>query len=124
VINYDFVNAVENAAHPENLRSYEHRIYEKLSFGEKNAVQAFELAADLGILPRDINAIIRRMRKKGIYICSSQLGYFLPENPEELKMFIENQDTLRAKIKYNLVPMREFYLDYLANHDEGKEGAN
>ena len=84
MINYDFVNAVENAAHPENLRSYEHRIYEKLSFGEKNAVQAFELAADLGILPRDINAIIRRMRKKGIYICSSQLGYFLPENPEEL----------------------------------------
>lgn len=55
--------------------------------GKGNAISARELAAKLGITERVLRDIITEERVRGVVICSSVAGYYLPENREEIRDF-------------------------------------
>lgn len=55
-----------------------------LPVGEHNAVHASELAARLGLRThRALRAHIAAARRRGVLVCSSSAGYFLPESAAE-----------------------------------------
>lgn len=51
--------------------------------GKSNAISARELAAKIGVSDR----VLRDIRVKGIVICSSSAGYYLPANKDEIREF-------------------------------------
>lgn len=58
-----------------------------LPTGKNNAISARELAAKLGVSDRVLRDIVTGDRVKGIVICSSSAGYYLPASKDEIKEF-------------------------------------
>lgn len=67
-----------------------------LPTGKNNAISARELAAKLGVSDRVLRDIVTGDRVKGIVICSSSAGYYLPASKDEIKEFCSFMDK-RAK---------------------------
>ena len=56
-----------------------------LGTGEENAVHAAELAGLLGVkTARGVRQIVNAARRRGVPVCSSDAGYFLPATAAEL----------------------------------------
>ena len=55
--------------------------------GEENAVSMRQLSDLLGFTPRHIRACIESARREGNVICSSDAGYYIPVNDDELRSF-------------------------------------
>lgn len=58
-----------------------------LPTGKSNAISARELAAKIGMSDRVLRDIVTEDRVKGIVICSSSAGYYLPANKDEIRGF-------------------------------------
>lgn len=58
-----------------------------LPTGKSNAISARELAAKIGVSDRVLRDIVTEDRVKGIVICSSSAGYYLPANKDEIREF-------------------------------------
>lgn len=56
---------------------------------ESDAVSMSDLACLLNITSRDLRAVIERMRRDGIGVCSSDSGYWLPVDDEQGQQDIE-----------------------------------
>lgn len=55
--------------------------------GEENAVSMRLLSEVLGMTPRHIRFCIESARREGNVICSSDAGYFVPLDDEELRRY-------------------------------------
>ena len=58
-----------------------------LPTGKRNAISVRELAAKIGVSERVLRDIVTEGRVKGIVICSSSAGYYLPANKDEIREF-------------------------------------
>lgn len=58
-----------------------------LPTGKENAISARELAAKLGVSDRVLRDLVTTDRVKGIVICSSSAGYYLPASKNEIREF-------------------------------------
>jgi hypothetical protein len=92
-------------------------------FGRKNAIKAQDLATYFNISLREINSVVRNLRKEGHLIGSSKerpYGYYLPSNESEVKDYLsafkhELFDMLRT---FNLQRRaQKIYLDNLKQID-------
>ncbi len=63
------------------------RILAVIPRGEENAVSMRFLSGLLGMNPRNIRQLIESARRDGNVICSSDAGYYIPCNDEELRRF-------------------------------------
>ena len=72
-----------------NMRKYWIHV---LPFGEENAIHQKELAKRLNIKPDKLKAEIRAARIRGVEICSTQAGYFLPKDDLERRRFVTMQE--------------------------------
>ena len=59
-----------------------------LPTGMSNAISARELAAKIGVSDRVLRDIVTEDRVKGIVICSSSAGYYLPANKMKSESFV------------------------------------
>lgn len=59
--------------------------------GEQNAIHLEELAGRMGVNPITAKKRIRRARIKGVEICSSRNGYFLPVDEAERRRYVHMQ---------------------------------
>lgn len=58
-----------------------------LPTGKLNAISARDLAVKLGVSDRVLMDIVTAERVKGVVICSSSAGYYLPDNRDEIREF-------------------------------------
>lgn len=58
-----------------------------LPTGKLNAISARDLAVKLGVSDRVLRDIVTAERVKGVVICSSSVGYYLPGNRDEIREF-------------------------------------
>ena len=58
-----------------------------LPTGKLNAISARDLAVKLGVSDRVLRDIVTAERVKGVVICSSSAGYYLPGNRDEIREF-------------------------------------
>lgn len=65
-----------------------YRLLKMLRRGEENGIHARELAAALGIEPRDIRLLIALARQDKILIISGNHGYALPSSRSEVIRFV------------------------------------
>lgn len=70
--------------------------------GEDNAVKSAVLEELTGLTSRDVKRCIEDLRRKGVVICSSNSGYFYPDNETELRQFISKETNRAQSIKETL----------------------
>lgn len=85
-----------NKTEKKKVKEQHTEVNSLLNRGEENAVTARDLAAITGHSVREITAQIARERQAGAVILSSNKGYFLPSNTQELLHFVRTMDS-RAK---------------------------
>lgn len=77
-----------------------------LGTGEQNATTSRQIKRAFGISERDLRKIVERCRRSGVYILSSENGYFFPANRDELQRFIRRESRrIRSQIT-TLSPMK------------------
>ncbi|MBE7011318.1 MAG: hypothetical protein E7415_01435 [Ruminococcaceae bacterium] len=82
-------------------------ILNMLETGEKNAVHLKAIINRTELKNREARKCIEQLRRSGFVIVSNSNGYFIPETPEELQKYI-NQETHRAKsVFYTLKNARQ-----------------
>lgn len=86
----------------------EQLILNTLSRGQENAITARELAGMLGIESRTVTQLIHSLRVHGVFICSCDRGYFLPESREDLIEFVETMKSRRHQIWLAAAPAEAF----------------
>lgn len=59
--------------------------------GEKNAISAAELSKLNGRSTRFNRQSVLILRKSGVPVCSTERGYYLPENDSETRAYIHSQ---------------------------------
>ena len=55
--------------------------------GKANGIKRKEIAKHFNISVREVSASIEQLRRAGLFIASSNAGYYLPANTEELEEF-------------------------------------
>ena len=85
-----------------------------IPYGAGNAVSQKTLAQCLKCDERDVRQIIQNARIDGVPICSTQRGYFLSDDPEEVsecyKFFYQRHNTngkVLETIRKHLISIRE-----------------
>ena len=64
------------------------KISDFLSNGEGQAVSLDELSLSTGLPERAVKAEVLRSRMNGELILSSERGYFLPADPDEIRRYV------------------------------------
>ena len=77
-----------------------------LGIGEENAITSRQIQKAFGISQRDLRKIVERCRRNGVYILSSDNGYFFPANKEELQRFIKRENRRIKSQCVTLSPMK------------------
>ena len=65
------------------------KISDFLSNGEGQAVSLDELSLSTGLPERAVKAEVLRSRMNGELILSSERGYFLPADPDEIRRYVK-----------------------------------
>ena len=86
----------------------EQLILNTLSRGQENAITTRELAGMLGVEPRTVTQLIHDLRVHGVFICSCDRGYFLPESRADLIEFVETMKSRRHQIWLAAAPAEAF----------------
>lgn len=74
--------------------------------GEKAAVTSKQIKQSFGLTERELRKIVEKSRRSGVYILSSDNGYFFPANKDELQRFIRRESRrIRSQIT-TLSPMK------------------
>lgn len=86
--------------------------------GKINSVSMTELARILNADPREVRALVHKERKNGIPICSDcRGGYYLPENPDEAKIYFRQQTARIHSAQAALNGVKK----YLRKHKENQK---
>lgn len=80
------------------------RITVALSEGESNAVSLFELIRISGLDNRSTRLLIEQLRREGFVICSSERGYYLPADADELRRYVSKERRRADSITETLAP--------------------
>lgn len=67
------------------------KISDFLTNGERDAVSLESLAAFTGLPERAVKAEVLRSRLNGELILSSENGYFLPSDPDEIRVYVRKR---------------------------------
>lgn len=78
------------------------KICSALRTGENNAVSLAEMCSISGLDNRHTRLIIEDLRRKGTVICSSDKGYFYPENASELGRYVRKEKSRSNSIDLTL----------------------
>ncbi len=76
--------------------------------GRQNAIPRAELAASLGMNDRTVRACIEVARRDGHFIISSNDGYYLATEPEEVERQYRIDHARALAILARLTPMRRY----------------
>ena len=96
----------ESAKNLFNENSVTAQVLAVLGTGEQNATTSRQIKRAFGISERDLRKIVEKCRRSGVYILSSDNGYFFPANKEELQRFIGRESRrIRSQIT-TLSPMK------------------
>ena len=86
--------------------------------GKTNSISMTELSITLGSDPREVRALVNKARKNGIPICSDcRGGYYLPESPNEAKIYFRQQTARINSAKAALNGVK----NYLQQHRKEEE---
>lgn len=91
-----------------------------LGTGEQNATTSRQIKRAFGISERDLRKIVEKSRRNGVYILSSNAGYFYPANKGELEEFIRRESRRIKSQCVTLSPMKR-YLKRLGGDFYGNE---
>lgn len=80
------------------------RIAAALSEGENSAVSLFELIRISGLDNRSTRLLIEQLRREGFVICSSERGYYLPADADELRRYVSKERRRADSITETLAP--------------------
>lgn len=87
------------------------KISDFLSSGESQAVSLDELSLSTGLKEAAVKAEILRARIAGELILSSQAGYYLPNEPDEIRQYVRQRQaylrTAHAALRPFLQAMRK-----------------
>lgn len=90
------------------MKNTKEMIFDFLQRGRKNAITTRELAGMLGVEPRTVTQLIHDLRVHGVFICSCDRGYFLPESRADLIEFVETMKSRRHQIWLAAAPAEAF----------------
>ncbi len=76
--------------------------------GEKAAVTSKQIKQSFGLTERELRKIIEKSRRSGIYILSSENGYFFPACIDEVKAFIKRENARIRSQCITLSPMKRY----------------
>lgn len=60
--------------------------------GEKAAVTSKQIKQSFGLTERELRKIVEKCRRSGIYILSSDSGYYFPSCIDEVKAFVRREN--------------------------------
>lgn len=83
--------------------------------GEKAAVTSKQIKQSFGLSERDLRKVVEKCRRSGVYILSSENGYFFPANRDELQRFIRRENSRIKNQRKTLLPLKR----YLKQLDSG-----
>lgn len=89
------------------LTDTEQIVFEALSYGEENAAKSADLKVLTGLDTRSLRAVVERIRRKGLIICSGNRGYYLPATLDELQRHNARQRRLARSVLYTLRGSRQ-----------------
>lgn len=83
--------------------------------GEKAAVTSKQIKQSFGLTERELRKIVERCRRNGIYVLSSENGYFYPSCIDEVIAFVKRENGRIRNQCITLAPLRR----YLKKLDSG-----
>lgn len=78
------------------------RICAALRSGENNAISLAEMCDLSGLDNRSTRLVIEGLRRNGTVICSSEKGYYYPEDISELRRYVRKERTRSNSIRETL----------------------
>lgn len=85
--------------------------------GRAEAISMQHLARIMGTDERELRRSVEQARRAGILICSSNRGYFLPENGQEIR---EHVHRARERIRTGSVCLRPFIRELIKREADGE----
>lgn len=79
-----------------------------LGTGEQNAVTSRQLQKAFNISQRDLRKTVERCRRAGVYVISSNSGYFFPKDVSEIRQFVRRESRRIKSQCVTLSPMKRY----------------
>ena len=79
-----------------------------LQAGEENALTSHELQALFGITFRELRLIVERCRRTGVYIITSNEGYFYPNSIDEVNGCLRRTGSHVKNLTVTFAPLRKY----------------
>lgn len=102
------------ARHIFNENSLTAQLLAVIGTGEKAAVTSKQIKQSFGLTERELRKIVERCRRNGIYVLSSENGYFYPSCIDEVIAFVKRENGRIRNQCITLAPLKK-YLKRLDN---------
>lgn len=83
--------------------TYADRVHAALGWGREQAVTIVDLARDLDMPVRSVQASVEELRRRGVAICTGSAGVWLTQDPDEL---LDQYRRLRGRALHQLANLR------------------
>ena len=83
--------------------------------GEENATTSKQIKRSFGLTERELRKIVEKCRRSGIYILSSDSGYYFPSCIDEVRAFVQRENRRIRSQCITLSPLKR----YLKKLDSG-----
>ena len=97
-----------SAAYLFNENSVTGDLLRTLQAGEQNALTSHELQALFGITFRELRLIVERARREGVYIITSNEGYFYPNSIDEVNGCLRRTNNHLKNLAVTFAPLRKY----------------
>ncbi|MBQ9458309.1 MAG: hypothetical protein IJU66_00065 [Oscillospiraceae bacterium] len=87
---------------------YVRAVVDVIPYGKRNAISRRMLASRVGMNDRNVRACIEAARRDGHFIISSNEGYYLATEPEEVERQYRIDHARALSILARLTPMRRY----------------
>ncbi len=104
------------ARHIFNENSLTAQLLAVIGTGEKAAATSKQIKQSFGWSERELRKVVEHCRRNGIYILSSDSGYYFPSCIDEVKAFIKRENGRIRSQCVTLAPLKR-YLKQLNNSD-------
>ena len=98
-----------------NENSVTSQLLAVIGTGEKAAVTSKQIKQSFGLTERELRKIVERCRRNGIYVLSSENGYFYPSCIDEVIAFVKRENGRIRNQCITLAPLKR----YLKQLDSG-----
>lgn len=97
-----------SAAYLFNENSVTGDLLRTLQAGEQNALTSHELQALFGITFRELRLVVARCRRAGVYVITSNKGYFYPNSVDEVNGCLRRTNNHIANLAVTFQPLRKY----------------